>query len=66
MQWGFAKADCPNHSCACCTHARRRIAAGDYKASRLFTDGELRVDWIEDADAAALRNVNAPEDLGRE
>ncbi len=43
----------------------RRIAAGDYKASRLLTDAGLRVHWIDDADPAALRNVNSPEDLGR-
>lgn len=43
----------------------RRIAAGDYKASRLLTDGGLRVHWIEDVDPAALRNINSPEDLGR-
>ncbi len=42
----------------------RRIAAGDYKASRLLTD-ELQVRWIElgDADRKAVRNVNSPEDL---
>lgn len=43
----------------------RRIAAGDYKASRLLTDAGLRVRWIDDADPVALRNVNSPEDLGR-
>ena len=43
----------------------RRIAAGDYKASRLLTDEKLRVDWIDDADRQALRNVNSPEDLRR-
>jgi len=54
----------------CVLHTRtlpiveRRIAARDYKASRLLTD-ELRVHWIEDADRAAVRNVNSPEDLGR-
>jgi molybdopterin-guanine dinucleotide biosynthesis protein A len=54
----------------CVLHTRilplveRRIAAGDYKASRLLTDDNLRVDWIEDADRAQLRNVNSPEDLG--
>ena len=55
----------------CVLHTRtlpfveHRIAAGDYKASRLLTD-ELRVHWIDaDAHRAALRNVNAPEDLGR-
>jgi molybdopterin-guanine dinucleotide biosynthesis protein A len=42
-----------------------RIAAGDYKASRLLTHDASRVCWIDDADPAALRNVNAPEDLGR-
>lgn len=54
----------------CVLHTRtlpiveQRIAARDYKASRLLTDEQLRVDWIEDADRAALRNVNSPEDLG--
>lgn len=54
----------------CVLHTRtlpiveRRIAARDYKASRFLTDEELRIDWIEDADRAALRNVNTPEDLG--
>lgn len=43
----------------------RRIAAGDYKASRLLTDAGLRVRWIEDVDRAALRNVNSPTDLAR-
>lgn len=53
----------------CVLHTRvlpvvqRRIAAGDYKASRLFTDDSLRIAWIDDADPAALRNINAPEDL---
>ncbi|HEU4614472.1 MAG TPA: molybdenum cofactor guanylyltransferase [Kofleriaceae bacterium] len=55
----------------CVLHGRvlsileRRIASGDYKASRLLTDAGLRVRWIDDADPAALRNVNSPEDLGR-
>jgi molybdopterin-guanine dinucleotide biosynthesis protein A len=43
----------------------QRIAAGDYKASRLLTHDASRVCWIDDADPEALRNVNAPEDLGR-
>jgi molybdopterin-guanine dinucleotide biosynthesis protein A len=53
----------------CVLHTRtlpileRRIAAGDYKASRLLTDAQLRVDWIDDVDPAALSNVNSPEDL---
>jgi len=42
----------------------RRIAAGDYKASRLLTDDDLRVHWLEGEDRAAVRNVNSPEDLG--
>ena len=48
----------------------RRIAAGHRKASRLLTDGELRVCWIEDPELRAidpelraLRNVNAPGDM---
>ena len=55
----------------CVLHTRilpaveRRIAAGDYKASRLLTDEKLRVDWIDDADRQTLRNVNSPEDLRR-
>lgn len=40
-----------------------RIASGRYKASGLLTDEGLRVAWIDDADPAALRNVNSPEDL---
>ena len=54
----------------CVLHTRtlpiveRRIAGADYKASRLLTDEKLRVDWIEDADRSAVRNVNSPEDLG--
>lgn len=55
----------------CVLHTRalpileRRIAGADYKASRLLTDENLRVDWIDDADRKAVRNVNSPEDLGR-
>jgi molybdopterin-guanine dinucleotide biosynthesis protein A len=48
-----------------------RLAAGRLKASRLLTEGELRVGWIEepalraiDPTLRALCNVNAPEDLG--
>jgi molybdopterin-guanine dinucleotide biosynthesis protein A len=51
----------------------RRIAAGQRKASRLLTDGELRVCWIEepelraiDPEARALFNVNAPTDMPAE
>jgi molybdopterin-guanine dinucleotide biosynthesis protein A len=42
----------------------RRIARGDFKASRLLTDDAMRVDWLDDVDPAALRNINSPEDLG--
>jgi molybdenum cofactor guanylyltransferase len=42
----------------------RRLDTGRYKASGLLTDEGLRVAWIDDADPAALRNVNSPEDLG--
>jgi molybdenum cofactor guanylyltransferase len=41
----------------------RRVCAGRYKASGLLTDEGLTVTWIDDADPAALRNVNSPEDL---
>lgn len=47
-----------------------RLAAGQLKASQVFTDGELAVRWIEesvvrgvDPTLRALFNVNAPEDL---
>jgi molybdopterin-guanine dinucleotide biosynthesis protein A len=43
----------------------RRIAQRRYKASGLLTDEGLRVTWIDWADAAALKNINAPEDLAR-
>lgn len=42
----------------------RRIAAGRYKASGLFTDEGLRVAWA-DAEPAAIRNLNSPDDLAR-
>lgn len=42
----------------------RRIAAGRYKASGLLTDEGLRVAWV-DADPAAVRNLNSPDDLAR-
>ena len=58
-------------ACATCAdRVQRRLASGQRKASRLLTDGDLRVCWIEEADLRAvdpelhaLRNVNAPEDL---
>jgi len=47
-----------------------RLASGRLKASRLLTDGDLRVAWISEADLRAidpelrgLFNVNEPSDL---
>ena len=47
------------------------VAARRLKASRLLTDGGLRVEWIDEAavravdpELRALFNVNRPEDLG--
>jgi hypothetical protein len=47
-----------------------RLGARRLKASRLLTDGELRVVWIEEGEVRAidptlrvLFNVNAPGDL---
>lgn len=47
-----------------------RLAAGRLKASRLLTEGELRVAWVDEAalravdpDLRTLHNVNVPEDL---
>ncbi len=41
----------------------RRLAAGQRKASALFTDEGLAVAWLDDPDPAALRSINTPEDL---
>lgn len=50
----------------------RRLAAGQRKASRLLTDGDLDVTWLPEAalraldpELRALRNVNTPADLSR-
>ncbi|HEU0029094.1 MAG TPA: molybdenum cofactor guanylyltransferase [Kofleriaceae bacterium] len=59
--------------CATCAPVlAARLARGDRKASRLLTDGELRVRWIEepvlravDPELRALFNVNTPDDLTR-
>lgn len=47
-------------------NVQRRLAARDFKASRLLTDDALDVHWIdlEGTARAALRNINSPEDLG--
>ena len=42
----------------------RRIAAGQFKASGLLTDEDLRVHWLAGIDRDLVRNMNAPEDLG--
>ena len=47
-----------------CTHVvQSRVAARALKASRLLTDGDLRVAWLDENDARAFFNVNVPEDL---
>lgn len=48
---------------ACQPIVQARLARGDLKASRLLTDGELRVVWLEETDARPFFNVNVPEDL---
>jgi molybdenum cofactor guanylyltransferase len=40
-----------------------RLARGDLKASRILTEGENRVAWLDEDDVRAYRNVNVPEDL---
>jgi molybdenum cofactor guanylyltransferase len=49
---------------------QRRLAARELKASRLLSDGALRVVWLDEAelraidpDLRAFFNVNSPEDL---
>ncbi len=41
----------------------RRLAAGRFKASALFTDENLAVAWLDDPDPYALRSINSPADL---
>jgi molybdopterin-guanine dinucleotide biosynthesis protein A len=40
-----------------------RLERGDLKASRLLTEGEGRVAWLDEHDARAFFNVNVPTDL---
>ena len=40
-----------------------RLARGDLKASRLLTDGEARVAWLDETDPRAFFNVNVSQDL---
>jgi molybdopterin-guanine dinucleotide biosynthesis protein A len=48
---------------SCTQIVQERLTARALKASRLLTDAELRVDWIDDVPRRALFNVNEPEDL---
>jgi molybdopterin-guanine dinucleotide biosynthesis protein A len=41
----------------------RRLAAGRFKASAIFTDENLRVAWVDVDDVHALHNINRPADL---
>jgi molybdenum cofactor guanylyltransferase len=41
----------------------RRLAAGRFKASGVFTDEGLRVSWLDDPDPRALVNINSAADL---
>jgi len=63
---------CALRCATCAPVVERRIAAGQRKASRLLTEGDLRVRWIGDAELRtvdpelrALFNVNAPGDVRR-
>ena len=48
---------------ACLPAVQARLARGDLKASRLLTEGDLRVAWIDETDARAFGSVNVPADL---
>jgi molybdenum cofactor guanylyltransferase len=41
----------------------RRLAAGQFKASGVFTDEGLRIAWLDDPDPRALVNINSAADL---
>jgi molybdenum cofactor guanylyltransferase len=63
---------CALRCATCAPIVERRIAAGQRKASKLLTDGELRVHWIVeselraiDAELRTLININAPADVPR-
>jgi len=56
---------------SCAPVVKRRLDAGQLKASLLLTDGDLRVAWVEESELRAidpaldtLRNINVPADLG--
>lgn len=56
---------------SCAPEVKRRLDAGQLKASRLLADSPFRVAWVEEPELRAidpalrsLRNINAPEDLG--
>ena len=48
---------------ACLPLVQARLARGDLKASRLLTEGDIRVAWLDETDARAFFNVNVPADL---
>ena len=61
---------CALRCATCAPVVERRIAANQRKASWLLTEGELRVEWLEERDLRAIDpelrvrfNVNAPGDL---
>jgi molybdopterin-guanine dinucleotide biosynthesis protein A len=41
----------------------RRLAAQRLKASTLLTDEGLRIAWLDETDARAVKNINTPGDL---
>ena len=63
---------CALRCATCAPIVERRIANAQRKASRLLTDGDLHVCWIDedalrtvDPELRALFNVNAPDDVVR-
>jgi molybdenum cofactor guanylyltransferase len=61
---------CALRRASCVPVIERRLAAGQRKASRLLTDGDLRVCWLGEAELRtvdpelrALFNVNTPADI---
>ena len=48
---------------SCTPIVQARLAARDFKASRLLTEGALRVAWLDDVPRRDLFNVNSPDDL---
>lgn len=40
-----------------------RLERGDFKASRILTEGEIRVAWLDEHERGPFFNVNVPADL---